>query len=116
MPAEHCSRPVGDAWDGGVGGADRPPEAGAQVRILPGAPLLTCGVAGDSTVPVDAWNEKWNECIYGATMPPRRHRQRGHIETPPSGRFRAIVYAGIDPLTGTNGASARSVPPGMKRE
>jgi hypothetical protein len=33
-------------------------------------------------------------------VPPRRRRQRGHIETLPSGRFRAIVYAGIDPLTG----------------
>ncbi|HEY7047461.1 MAG TPA: hypothetical protein VH373_09585, partial [Jatrophihabitantaceae bacterium] len=33
-------------------------------------------------------------------MPPRRRRPRGHIEELPSGRFRAIVYAGIDPLTG----------------
>jgi integrase len=33
-------------------------------------------------------------------MPPRTRRSRGHIEELPSGRFRAIVYAGIDPLTG----------------
>lgn len=33
-------------------------------------------------------------------MPPRRRRPRGHIEDLPSGRFRAVVYAGIDPLTG----------------
>ena len=33
-------------------------------------------------------------------MPPRRRRPRGHIEELPSGRFRATVYAGIDPLTG----------------
>jgi integrase len=33
-------------------------------------------------------------------MPPRPRRTRGHIEELPSGRFRAIVYAGIDPLTG----------------
>ncbi len=33
-------------------------------------------------------------------MPPRRRRPRGHIEELPSGRFRAIVYAGADPLTG----------------
>ena len=33
-------------------------------------------------------------------MPPRPRRPRGHIEELPSGRFRAIVYAGIDPLTG----------------
>src|SRR3954469_13458532 len=32
-------------------------------------------------------------------MAPRR-RARGHIEQLPSGRFRAIVYAGTDPLTG----------------
>jgi integrase len=33
-------------------------------------------------------------------MPPRRRRPRGHIEELRSGRFRAIVYAGVDPLTG----------------
>jgi integrase len=33
-------------------------------------------------------------------MPPRRRRPRGHIEDLPSGRFRAVVYAGVDPLTG----------------
>jgi integrase len=46
-----------------------------------------------------AWNESWNERPYLDSMP-RRRRTRGHIETLPSGRFRAIVYAGIDPLTG----------------
>ena len=35
----------------------------------------------------------------GAAMPRRRRRARGHIGQLPSGRFRAIVYAGIDPLT-----------------
>lgn len=33
-------------------------------------------------------------------MPPRPRRPRGHIEELPSGRFRATVYAGTDPLTG----------------
>lgn len=33
-------------------------------------------------------------------MPPRKRRVRGHIEQLPSGSYRAIVYAGIDPLTG----------------
>jgi integrase len=33
-------------------------------------------------------------------MPTRRRRPRGHIEELPSGRFRATVYAGVDPLTG----------------
>jgi len=33
-------------------------------------------------------------------MPPRRRRSRGHVEQLPSGNFRAIVYAGVDPLTG----------------
>jgi integrase len=32
-------------------------------------------------------------------MPPRKRRPRGHIEELASGSFRAIVYAGIDPLT-----------------
>jgi integrase len=29
-----------------------------------------------------------------------RRRPRGHIETLPSGSFRAVVYTGADPLTG----------------
>ena len=33
-------------------------------------------------------------------MPRRRRRARGHIEELPSGSFRAVVYAGMDPLTG----------------
>jgi integrase len=33
-------------------------------------------------------------------VPPRRRRTRGYIETLPSGSFRAVVYAGADPLTG----------------
>jgi integrase len=32
-------------------------------------------------------------------VPPRRRRTRGHIEPLPSGSFRAVVYAGADPLT-----------------
>ena len=32
-------------------------------------------------------------------MPPRSRRARGHIETLPSGSFRAVVYSGADPLT-----------------
>lgn len=33
-------------------------------------------------------------------MPPRPRRPRGHVEELPSGSFRAVVYAGTDPLTG----------------
>jgi integrase len=33
-------------------------------------------------------------------MPPRRRRSRGHVRELPSGSFQAIVYAGVDPLTG----------------
>lgn len=33
-------------------------------------------------------------------VPPRSRRSRGHIETLPSGSFRAVVYAGADVLTG----------------
>jgi integrase len=32
-------------------------------------------------------------------MPSRKRRQRGHVEELPSGSYRAMVYAGIDPLT-----------------
>lgn len=32
-------------------------------------------------------------------MPPRKRRPRGYIEELPSGNFRAVVYAGTDPLT-----------------
>jgi integrase len=32
-------------------------------------------------------------------MPPRSRRARGHIETLPSGSFRAVVYSGAEPLT-----------------
>jgi integrase len=32
-------------------------------------------------------------------MPPRKRRPRGHVEELASGSFRAIVYAGADPLT-----------------
>jgi hypothetical protein len=34
-------------------------------------------------------------------VPPRTRRARGYIEELASGNFRAIVYAGADPLTGT---------------
>jgi integrase len=33
-------------------------------------------------------------------MPPRKRRPRGHIRTLPSGSFQAIVYSGVDPITG----------------
>ena len=37
---------------------------------------------------------------YSDHVPPRpRRRPRGHIEELPSGSFRAVVYAGSDPLT-----------------
>lgn len=32
-------------------------------------------------------------------MPPRKRRSRGYIEQLPSGSWRAVVYAGTDPLT-----------------
>ena len=34
-------------------------------------------------------------------VPPRRRRTRGRIGTLPSSSFRAVVYAGADPLTDT---------------
>jgi integrase len=32
-------------------------------------------------------------------VPPRPRRHRGYLEQLPSGSFRAVVYAGTDPLT-----------------
>lgn len=32
-------------------------------------------------------------------MPSRPRRPRGHVEARPNGKFRAVVYAGVDPLT-----------------
>jgi integrase len=32
---------------------------------------------------------------------PRHRRRRGYIEELPSKRYRAVVYAGVDPLTGS---------------
>lgn len=40
------------------------------------------------------------ECLYSRAMPPRKRRPRGHIAQLPSGSWRAVVYAGVDPLTG----------------
>jgi integrase len=38
-------------------------------------------------------------CSYSHPMPPRKRRQRGHIEQLPSGNYRAVAYAGVDLLT-----------------
>jgi hypothetical protein len=46
-----------------------------------------------------AWNETWNEVrarVYHHGMGKRR---TGHVERLPSGAYRAVVYAGTDPLT-----------------
>ena len=61
---------------------------------------MTCTFSGDPTVPVDAWDESWDEWAYGATVPSRTRRRRGYIEQLPSGSWRSAVYAGADPLTG----------------
>ena len=46
---------------------DRAPEAGAQVRILPGAPRLNCSYyyqpLSDLSDLAASWNESWNEVI-----------------------------------------------------
>src|SRR5262249_43651519 len=75
-----------------------PPEAGAQVRILPGAHRLTRANAVSGAIPPGTWDVPWDGWRYGCSMAPRK-RHRGHIETLPSGSYRAVVYAGTDPLT-----------------
>ena len=44
-------------------------------------------------------------------MPPRQ-RQRGEIETLPSGSLLVRVYAGIDPVTGKRNYLVETVKPG----
>ncbi len=46
-----------------------------------------------------AWDDSWDDARYGHDMAASR-RRRGYIEALPSNSFRAVVYAGIDPLTG----------------
>lgn len=36
---------------------------------------------------------------YPHAMPPKKRRQRGYIGQLPSGSYRVVVYAGLDPLT-----------------
>ncbi|PZS35415.1 MAG: hypothetical protein DLM61_01975 [Pseudonocardiales bacterium] len=71
----------------------------AQVRILPGAPRLTRYDGEQNSASDGSWNHSWIQRRYSPSMAGRRSRSRGHIETLPSGSFRAKVYAGIDPLT-----------------
>jgi hypothetical protein len=51
-------------------------------------------------------HRSWDELWYGLCKLPhhasrRRRRPRGYIEQLPSGSYRAVVYAGVDPLTGS---------------
>ena len=64
-----------------------------------GAPLLTCAFSSDFIHRTVSWDEPWDECTYGASVRSRPRRRRGYIEALPSGSFRAVVYAGTDPLT-----------------
>ena len=64
-----------------------------------GAPRLTCTFSSDSIHRSVSWDESWDERTYGASVPPRPRRRRGYVEPLPSGSFRAVVYAGTDPLT-----------------
>ncbi|MDT4914309.1 MAG: integrase [Pseudonocardiales bacterium] len=43
-------------------------------------------------------------------MPPRKRRPRGHVEQLPSGTFRAVAYAGVDPFTGKDRYLKRTAP------
>ena len=52
-----------------------------------------------TVVVVVPWDGSWDECAYGSTMPPRARRRRGYVEQLPSGSWRAVVYARVDPLT-----------------
>lgn len=71
----------------------------AQTRILPGACLLTGQMPAKRSTIASSWNGSWDGLRYLPPMPRRRRRARGHIEQLPSGSYRAVVYAGIDPLT-----------------
>src|SRR6188508_1214088 len=49
-----------------------------------------------------------------ATKPGARRRQRGEIETLPSGSLRVRVYAGIDPVSGKRHHLTEIIPPGPR--
>lgn len=60
---------------------------------------MTCRLSDDCSDWTGLWDESWDERTYGASVPSRPRRHRGYIEPLPSGSFRAVVYAGTDPLT-----------------
>ena len=48
-----------------------------------------------------------------AAAPQATGRQRGRIETLPSGSLRVKVYAGIDPIGGKRNDLTETIPPGV---
>ncbi len=85
----------------------------SQVRILPGAPGQS--VEHHRRTPrVERFVER-HRCCAPRTPPSgstRRKRQRGAIETLPSGALRVHVYAGIDPLSGKKHHLVEVIPAG----
>ena len=55
-PAIGAASTLGDA---GAHAGSRPPEAGAQVRILPGAPTLSCSNSGGEAGPHSGRTAQW---------------------------------------------------------
>src|SRR5947199_902566 len=61
------------------------PKEVAQVRILPGAPGLTCMFGWRPLWPRSAWDESWDRPSYSGGMARARTRRRGYLEQLPSG-------------------------------
>jgi hypothetical protein len=80
----------------------RPPEAGAQVRILPGALKQFEALALEGRrSKTGSWNGRsYSLYLCRISMPSRPRGQCGHLEQLPSGSYRAVVHAGVDLLTG----------------
>src|SRR5690606_24844113 len=78
----------------------RPPEAGAQDGLLPGAPTSHLHRWVCPPPPPSPRGPKRGPTVSTVRSMTSRRRVRGNIERLPSGSYRAIVYAGNDPLTG----------------
>jgi hypothetical protein len=66
-----------------------------------GAPTATRTFSGDHPAVMPREITRGISRPYGASVPPRTRRRRGHIEPLPSGHFRAVVFAPRTPARTT---------------
>jgi hypothetical protein len=61
---------------------------------------LTCGNSTPILALDASWEHKWEHFAATLVTVSKRSSSRGHIEERPNGTFRAVVSAGVDPLSG----------------